>query len=88
MQELFEFENGGDSTNTLVATDLVQSAGDDTGIVDVTIVLANLPNESDYPIELDMTLSVTLLYSNTVVVSTTAKAVGSVVLAPGEYCHA
>ena len=88
VQELFEFENGGDSTNTLVATDLVQSATDNTGIVDATIVLVNLPNESDYPIELDMTVSVTLLYSNTVAVSTTAKAVGSIVLAPGEHCHA
>ena len=87
VQELFEFENGDDGTNTLTATDLVQSAGDDIGIVDVKIILANLPDESDYPIELDMTISVTLLYSSNIVVSMMAKAVGSIVLAPGEHWH-
>ena len=84
VQELFDFKNGDDDTNILEATDLVESAGDDTGIVDATIVLVNLPDESDYPIELDMTISVTLLYSDNIVESTTAKAVGSIVLAPGK----
>lgn len=81
VQNLFEFENGTEM-NIFVATDYVQSTDDETGIVSATILLVTLPEADEYPIEIDMTLSV-LIYANSLVNTVTAKAVGSIVLAPG-----
>lgn len=88
VQNLFEFENGTEmnvfATDTL-DTDHVQLVNNETGSVRATILLVNLPNAGEYPIEIDMTLSVLIYYASSLVNSTIAKAVGSVVLAPGKY---
>ena len=84
VQDLFEFEESGES-NRFVATDYIQAANDETGVVNAPINLVTLPEDSLYPIEIYMTVLVSLLYSTSIASSTTAKAVGSIVLAPGEY---
>ena len=83
VQNLFEFENG-TGMNTFIATDYVQSADGETAIVNATILLVTLPEAGDYPIEIDMTLSVLINVNSLSLVNTiTAEAVGSIVLAPG-----
>lgn len=84
IQNIFEFENG-TGMNAFVATNYVQSTTDDeTAVVSATILLEAQPDTGDYPIEIDMTISVLIrAHSASLVNSTTAEAVGSIVLAPG-----
>ena len=84
VQDLFEFADG-DDEDQYVATDHIESLN---GIINAYIVLVALPNDVHYPIDIDMTVSVHLIYmassdGGIAVASTTAKAVGTIVLAPG-----
>ena len=81
VQSLFEFENGLER-DKFEATDYIQNIDDETGVINATIILVALPAEEDYPVNIDMTISVSL-FSN-IVHSNSTKAVGDIVLAPGE----
>ena len=81
MQSLFEFENGLEK-DKFEATDYIQNIDDETGVINATIILVALPAEEDYPVNIDMTISVSL-FSN-IVYSNSTKAVGDIVLATGE----
>lgn len=89
VQSLFEFEHG-DGENQYVATNDIISLEADTGVVSTSIVLVTLPNDAYYPIDIDMTVSVHIIYTDGspggyAVKSMTVKAVGSIVLAPGKF---
>ena len=84
VQDLFEFKHGG-GENQFIATNHAQNVSVDTAVVNATILLIALPNKTYYPIDIDMTLSVFLVHSNDQFTTTKARAVGSIVLAPGKY---
>lgn len=85
VQNLFEFVNGSD--NEFDATDYVQSITANTGIVKASISLVEHANDNIYPIDIAMTITALVVFTNSQgtieATSTTAMAVGSIVLAPG-----
>lgn len=85
VQRLFEFEHG--QNNVYDATEDLQTIGSQ-GVVRTSLNLVALPAENEYPVDVDMTIRVSLLYmvSPSVYLTndTSARGIASVVMAPGE----
>ena len=83
VQRLFEFEHG--DNNVYHAINDLQSNGSQT-IVRTSLNLTELPAANEYPVDVDMTITVSLLYmvSNMYFTDdTSARGIASIVMAPG-----
>ena len=84
VQRLFEFEHG--QNNVYDATDDLQTNGSQA-IVRTSLNLVELPAANEYPVDVDMTITVSLLYKESSVFltdDTSARGIASIVMAPGE----
>ena len=84
VQRLFEFEHG--QNNVYDATDDLQTNGSQA-IVRTSLNLVELPAANEYPVDVDMTITVSLLYEESsafLTDETSARGIASIVMAPGE----
>lgn len=84
VQRLFEFEHG--QNNVYDATDDLQTNGSQA-IVRTSLNLVELPAANEYPVDVDMTITVSLLYEESsafLTDDTSARGIASIVMAPGE----
>lgn len=84
VQRLFEFEHG--QNNVYDATDDLQTNGSQA-IVRTSLNLVELPAANEYPVDVDMTITVSLLYEESsafLTDDTSARGIANIVMAPGE----